>query len=249
MTGGDFISSIKHAGCHQRLIQKKHSSYTIPIHRQMTKSRAALTLTILAVLLWSCTDTSTNPASQALYVSAKIGGTDFRIQGLHTPTGTVATYQALGYKLDSVNYIGYNAQRFSSIDVVGGKITELTNKPVFQISFTKHFPTRPYTLDNDLLVNVGPNTYGNYAKLADGVEVEYRDAAGKTWKSTNGTGDQTGSTFIISRHESIAYLPGQATYGHYLSQGTFNCTLYDSLGTAVTLSNGEFSIRTIHYVP
>lgn len=76
----------------------------------------------------------------------------------------------------------------------------------------------------------------------DGARVFYHDNDGVEWTTDLGTADQTGSTFNITEH-----IVNEAGYSHRISKVTFNCTLYNSTGASMVLTNGVYRGRTVYY--
>lgn len=76
----------------------------------------------------------------------------------------------------------------------------------------------------------------------DGARVFYYDNSGVEWTTDLGTADQTGSTFSITEH-----IVNEAGVSHRISKVTFNCTLYNSTGASMILTNGVYRGRTVYY--
>ncbi len=75
--------------------------------------------------------------------------------------------------------------------------------------------------------------------LPQSIEITYRDASRKEWYSSF-TGNQTGSASLIS----IA--PGTYLGFDALNiRVTFNCKLFDGLGSELTITNGEAFVKII----
>lgn len=76
----------------------------------------------------------------------------------------------------------------------------------------------------------------NYEQnLNNGVEV-YVNINGVTWSISNGTADQSGSTFTIT-----SAAEGEvAGTDNVEIEATFSCTLYDDSGNSKALTNGKF---------
>lgn len=73
--------------------------------------------------------------------------------------------------------------------------------------------------------------------VANGIAIEWHDAAGNIWSTENGTADQTGSVFTI-----VDNLQDYERDGGDLSMkmhATFNCKLYNASGAVKTLTNGK----------
>ena len=72
----------------------------------------------------------------------------------------------------------------------------------------------------------------------DGVIIKWTDKQGNVWSTTNGSGDQSNSYFIISGYDG-----GHDASGNLYVRVTalFNCTLYkQTTGEQLQLTNGEF---------
>ena len=81
-----------------------------------------------------------------------------------------------------------------------------------------------------------PKSYPYSINYTNGIEVDWIDANGNIYNTSMGTGDQTGSTFAITAEKAVDLL------GNYYVKVVinFSCTLYNSSGTAIKLTNGVY---------
>ncbi|MGK0368086.1 MAG: hypothetical protein ACI9QD_001226 [Thermoproteota archaeon] len=77
-------------------------------------------------------------------------------------------------------------------------------------------------------------TYGSLNDKVEGVFIYYYDNNATYWASDNGTGNSSGSSFIITSHDEVSGNGYEA-----ITIATFNCTLYDGAGNSKELTNGE----------
>ncbi|HXA00758.1 MAG TPA: hypothetical protein VNW99_02150 [Cytophagaceae bacterium] len=71
----------------------------------------------------------------------------------------------------------------------------------------------------------------------EGIEISWYDGT-QMWSSSNGTADQTGSSFKIVKHEYV----GKPDH-RYISSGNFNCKIYSADGN-VKFMTGNFKVKT-----
>jgi hypothetical protein len=126
----------------------------------------------------------------------------------------------------------------------GDNIThDLPNNRV-TIHFMKLFPGSPYASGFDGLVYKGSMPYVTRNQERDGIAIEYVDANNHTWATDFGSHDQSGSTFMVTSHDSVHTAFANWRFN---AKGTFSCTLYDSAGSSLKVSNGTFAAGTQHY--
>ncbi|WP_462254495.1 hypothetical protein [Ferruginibacter sp.] len=85
----------------------------------------------------------------------------------------------------------------------------------------------------------GQYPYTKIYSLTEGIVLIWTDSNGKKWQTDLGTGNQSGSSFIITK-EDFSFLNGIVN-GIYV-KATFTCILYDGLGNSKTLTNGRFCL-------
>jgi hypothetical protein len=84
----------------------------------------------------------------------------------------------------------------------------------------------------DSLLNVGASlTYGS--SYTNGLLIYWVDRSGNLWTTNHGSGDQTGSSFLITERKL-----GTGFYPIIIT-ASFNCKLYDSTGDMRILTNGR----------
>lgn len=113
-------------------------------------------------------------------------------------------------------------------------------------SLLKFFIDEPTGTEFESMFHTGSYPFGKEEDIsgnyADGVVIAYVDAAGKRWASDSDPGAQTGSSFTITSHSSNGLGDGYS-----VTKAVFNCTLYDTLGNAKTLTGGEMVGRSLLY--
>lgn len=80
----------------------------------------------------------------------------------------------------------------------------------------------PFTLDAD-----------------EGIEINWRDDDGNIWSTSNGTANQSGSSFTIANKAVDEDLEGQGFYAVKI-KADFNCKLYDESGNSKTISDASY---------
>jgi hypothetical protein len=77
-------------------------------------------------------------------------------------------------------------------------------------------------------------SYSYSPDAEDGIRIEYYDSAGNLWATDQGTGNQSGSTFVIEDNKHFTFMSE-----HYVTvKASFNCTVYDGLGNSKVITNG-----------
>jgi hypothetical protein len=76
----------------------------------------------------------------------------------------------------------------------------------------------------------------------DGAGVGFIDPDGVMWRTDEGTGDQTGSTFKITE-----YITNPDASSPKICKAVFSCKLYDGNGNIKTLTDGILRGRVLHY--
>jgi len=82
--------------------------------------------------------------------------------------------------------------------------------------------------------------------LGTGIHLIWFDETGKAWETCNGTADQSGSYFTITKNKSTPYTfntdyPGSAQSTDVTA--SFACNLYDESGNVIHLTNGKFRMQ------
>lgn len=93
-------------------------------------------------------------------------------------------------------------------------------------------------------ITTGNHPYGNddpYIHLDGGI-IEYWDSNDEYWSTTQGSGDQTGSSFNITSYKDN--IDGTSVK---IMEAEFNCTLYNQSGATIKVTNGKFKGRIIIY--
>lgn len=214
---------------------------------------AAQALLLSALLFGGCKDSPTDTnngtpqqITEQYYIQASIDGSYQTAQGasggsssgvgLHC-NGSYGHGTKPGYQVVEL----YDFQRI----VLNGFTPTLdTSYRSIQIVLIKNFPEQPYGEELYGLVS-NPLSYGSQQNQIDGVEIRWIDASGKEWRSSWGSGDQSGSSFSFTSNDKITYLPGMMMGGMYNSKGTFNCKLYDNAGNSMMVTEGTFSLQTV----
>ncbi len=206
-----------------------------------------LVYTAAAILLQSCsTETPTGPAAinSEYYLQALIDGTLETQQ--ETESGTTLTAMTLRATEGFGSGSGYRVLHSTSFLRAMGLDIDTTYRSL-EIAFIYTFAGKPETKEHyDSLVRKESMDFGSAEKGIDGVEITWTDRTGTTWTSSGGTGDQTGSSFVVTAHErAVQRADRPPVPARYDTKGTFNCRLYDGRGNFIVVTNGRFSIWTI----
>ena len=129
----------------------------------------------------------------------------------------------------------------------GVVISDILNSTGASFFILKTFATWPTGPEVESMFSIKSYSYGKTPNATnvdgiDGVGITYTDANGVDWRSDEGVGTQTGSTFSITEH--IVNTDG---FSHKISKATFSCKLYDSSGNVKTLTNGVLRGRSVSY--
>ncbi len=90
---------------------------------------------------------------------------------------------------------------------------------------------------NDTTVIDANNKSTKLHLLTDGITLAWNDAAGTLWTSFNGSADQAGSYFTITK---VEYPFGPTWANLAMITANFDCKLYDGNGNSIHLINGKF---------
>ncbi len=112
----------------------------------------------------------------------------------------------------TIEYIGFTKGTLNTAGT--GNPTDAVFKAFFALG------SKPYSL--------------NYVS---GIEASMTDAAGVTWTTSKGTGNQTGSTFTI---DQILDSPDLSGIYYAKVKISFSCKLYDGSGNVKTITNGVY---------
>lgn len=218
-------------------------------------ARTLATLALLATVgAAGCSDSSTSPddtngGGVALtgkhYIQAKIDGTVVTVQD-DANLGTGIAYSGSGGGGNNPDYyLEAQTIHFVKVILVGNRPEQ---DPTFRspmITFVHNYVDQPFGAEHDSVIKRGSNPFGSEEKEINGVEILWTDASGTQWSSSKGTGDQTGSTFVVTEHTLQEYQIGQYKAGRYYSKGTFTAKLYDGTGRSITVTDGKFALQTV----
>lgn len=120
---------------------------------------------------------------------------------------------------------------------------------ILSIQMVKFFLDTNYpTYETDFLMfDEGTYSYGLYTTDSStagvsGAIITYTDGDGKVWSSDIQYGTQQAwNSFAITEHKAV----DETQFGAK-TRGTFNCRVFDGLGSSLDLRNGEFHARTIY---
>jgi hypothetical protein len=89
----------------------------------------------------------------------------------------------------------------------------------------------------DAYFATGTYSYSVNLSTANGIQIQWINSKGDIYSTAQGSGTQTGSTFTITEKHALGMV-----YGSYevAVMATFNCTLYSTTGTSITLTNGVY---------
>jgi hypothetical protein len=199
----------------------------------MRKTTIVLTVGIIA-LLASCKKkddnnaTPTNPPSNVVTINSTpqftgtINGTGYNLINGNTYSSGVSSNKQIG-----------SPSKGSYASLIGN---DNTNQPYLTINKgTMTFNgSAPDTASFDAFFPVGSYTYSiNYA---NGIEIDWIDPNGNQYSTSMGTGNQSNSSFTVTaKHVSMV-----SGYYQVKVLATFNCTLYNSSGASITLTNGTY---------
>ncbi len=95
----------------------------------------------------------------------------------------------------------------------------------------------------DIQKFLAPGSYSYAVAAQNGVEVDWKDSSGTHWSTSQGNGDQGGSSFKITSAKEEADLRG---IRDIKVKATFNCKLYDDNGNILTLTSAGVGIPLLH---
>jgi len=189
-------------------------------------------LFILILSLFSCTkgggDNGTDNASATYYYKATIGSVNY--------------YQDV---TQTNNYIaGSGLGGVDDVDLTAGIEPMSTTPGSTEFHVTKGILHNYLSLTNaQFKAFFKPGSYPNTSgpdydpyQNGDGIYIYWVDKQGKIWSTTDGSGDQTGSSFkIISVDDD-----GDGVHYYIRVKMQFNCKLYkEGTGEMIQLTNGE----------
>ncbi|MEO5931335.1 MAG: hypothetical protein ABIR47_15485 [Candidatus Kapaibacterium sp.] len=229
----------------------------IPIRALLYLSSALIAAGSIAGCAKDSTPTGTdNPTPVALtgkhYVQATIDGKVITQQEQPNSTSLLDLYgqgfsEHSGGASDGKSYLVTQIHAINHSSFVSNQLIPDTAFHPITIEFIYLFPHQPYSSDYDMMIIQGElMTFGSEAKEKRGVEIAWTDATGTKWSTALGSGDQTGSQFLIAEHTK-GTAQGGFTSPHYETKGTFNATLYDKTGKSMKITNGKFSLQTVFY--
>jgi hypothetical protein len=222
--------------------------------RTLLALAATFTMLIAGCSKSNPTDTSgTNNQPETItgphYIQAKVNGTYVTVQ--ESASGYTQTGEGMhgSYGGGSAGaYLVTQEYAFEKTTLVGFQpVTDTTYRGVV-IALVHKYYRQPHQLEWDsLLLSTGPVSFGSEEKEINGVEVRWIDASGKKWSSAFGTGDQSGSSFTVTSHDTTNFRANGLLGPLYDSKGTFNCRLYDGAGNSMEVTDGKFAIQTDFY--
>lgn len=193
----------------------------------------------LALVLVNCKSTS-SPENATTYYPTTMevysGSSHFHLQ---EGVDSRATYNWMAYSTDGM----HNYERIGIGQLPkGGYVPIDLAPPTLTISFLSDWRNKTMPNDQDLLYWVGSYDYAHSIDTGTGVMIHWVDANKKEWDTNLGTGDQTGSQFFITKFLTGDFQPFPGIEGYKRrTEGTFSCTLYDSLGNSMRIDSARFS--------
>ena len=177
-----------------------------------------LLMALLPVILFSCSKSKHTANSGTYYFKANIGGKSYNVSA--TNDGKIIAGSGVAGTDDVAIF---------------GTIDNTTDGSEFAISkgIMHNFLSAVQT---DMKNFFSAGTYNFSVDAQNGVEISWTDATGKNWSTSNGSGDETGSTFKI-----VSVVDDPDVLGKYYVKvkSQFNCTLYDDSGNSMPLTAGE----------
>lgn len=170
-----------------------------------------------------------NIADSNFYFTATIDGKTVNFQ-----YGKNGYTHGAGYGSQSLNSDEFLEQSF-------GLYIEGDGKNSGGATIYKRFPNGLESCDEikDMFV-VDTYSYGDENNWIDGAQVYYVDENGTYWSTDEGTKDQTGSNFEITEQ-----IERGNDYSEETTSAKFNCTLYDSNGNSMILTNGSIRAGSV----
>ncbi|MES2141105.1 MAG: hypothetical protein V4511_15470 [Bacteroidota bacterium] len=183
------------------------------------------------------TPATTNPPvpTSNLYFQATINGTAVAFQdgvgGYGAGGGSEGGTEPSGWQEGQTSMVtkAFSAQNLGGIQIMKGFVYQPTNTQIDSM-----FAVKSYAY--------GKQSPSSNIDGVDGARVFYYDNSGVEWTTDLGTADQTGSAFSITEH-----IVNEVGVSHRISKITFNCTLYNSTGGSMILTNGVYRGRTVYY--
>lgn len=151
-----------------------------------------------------------------------INGTGYSMVNGNTYSSGVASNKQIG-----------SPSKASYASLIGN---ENTNQPYLTINkgMMTFSGSMPDTASFDAFFPVGSYTYSpNYVS---GIEIDWIDPNGNQYSTSMGTGNQANSSFKVTAKQ-VSMVSG---YYEVKILATFNCTLYNSSGGSITLTNGTY---------
>jgi hypothetical protein len=90
----------------------------------------------------------------------------------------------------------------------------------------------------DAFFNTGTYTYSSNFNTTNGIQIEWCNSKGDIYTTSQGSGNQTGSTFTITAKHALGYSINGSYYVRVMAK--FNCTLYSTSGASIQLTNGVY---------
>ncbi|MCB0713154.1 MAG: hypothetical protein KDD67_12560 [Ignavibacteriae bacterium] len=213
-------------------------------------------LTFSTLLFVGCSDSTTDPDNDGTveeitapyYIQASLNGKVKTVQQQSTSSNLVdmgfSSFE--GTASNDVDFVSIQRTFFTRVVPTGG-IPVLDSTNTFYFSFIKNYDKRITNDDDyDLMIRKGSTSFGSEADEKDGVEIRWVDANGKSWSTAYGSGNQANSSFVITKKVKIEYpQPWLGDRILYEIEGTFSCTLYDSSGNSMQVTEGKFSLKAV----
>ncbi len=204
-----------------------------------TMKRISFLFTILIIIFASCSQNDplapaqNSPAVISItsppQLSATINNSAYSMVGGTTSYSSGST---------SNRNVGGGSNTYNSATYQSNVVSATANQPFLGIwKGTIQFPLSSNTPDSASFdAFFGLQSYPYSVNYTNGIEVDWIDPNGNLYTTSQGTGVQTGSIFtIVAKQASF-------TNGYYEVKivATFNCTLYNSTGGNIPLTNGIF---------
>jgi hypothetical protein len=188
-------------------------------------------------------DPAPTPAPSKYWIKYTLDGQQTSLEDGKNSYSNAASYGSSSSLCNSsMTDVDLSGCFFIATQIINGNI-----KNAMYVTITKDFVNSDQTeAELDSTVKVGSYNYFDCsASGLAGAEVMYIDGNGVVWTSYNGTADQTGSTFALTKVTSDpSFNAVTGVYNNKLSvAGNFNCKVYDGLGNSKTITAGSFNTR------
>ena len=201
----------------------------------MKKTTILLTIGIIALLAGckkkddnNATPSNSNPPSNVITINSTpqftgtINGTGYSLVEGNTYSSGVSSNKQIG-----------SPSKASYASLIGN---DNTNQPYLTINkgMMSFNGSMPDTASFDAFFPGGSYTYS--INHVSGIEIDWIDPNGNQYSTSMGTGNQSSSAFTVTaKHVSMV-----SGYYQVKILATFNCTLYNSSGGSIILTNGTY---------